>query len=576
MSSIKIVNDIRDVQGAKALPHTLTEASAPHKMLRAKPISQKRVYSDQLICLAALTVMAVWRYGARAGLIAGVALLTAAVVDWLGCKFSGKVYNIKDLSTYASGLCFALMCPASIDYGLVAMGAALAMIVKHIFGGKDNYIFNPTAVSVAFIIICYPASMLLYPQVGEKLPLTGAMEGILTNGVESYLRKLETARQIAPLDLILGNFPGSMGTTHVLIILICGLCLLLRRSISFPVTASAVLSVMALAPFLQLYDRFSDMLILELTGGYMLFGILFLAGDPQTLPKGILARIYYGIILGVSMTLFRFFGKVEGGFVFALLIANALSLRCDALAAATVNMLKSVARFYRTHMPMYEHFRDAAKQGEQPAALINLEHTMEIDISTLRFETPPIDNEVVKIRRRRRLHIPAIHKMRRNIRKRRIIRQNSRIPLPKEMTLPLREKAVVRKAVNSLRHLHFYLKKLAAKPAKAHPQTIDAAHADGIPFTPDDLVLVTPAQMTNEQFSTGASTDFSTPAAEDTQNAEALPAVEVWKEPFVDENIEVKPFAELSDLTPEQGDSDENPPPQNVQDAEFTEVGAEK
>jgi electron transport complex protein RnfD len=570
------------------LPHALPDESDKRRRIpRNRIISQKRVYSDQLICLFALTIMAVWRYGARAGIVAGIALLTAALVDWLGCKFSGKVYNIKDLSTYASGLCFALMCPASIDYGVVAMGAALAMIVKHVFGGKDNYIFNPTAVAVAFIIICYPSAMLLYPQVGEKLPLTGAMEGILTNGVESYLRKLETARQIAPLDLILGNFPGSMGTTHVLIIAVCALCLLLRRSISLPVTASAVLSVMALAPFMQLYDRFSDMLVLELTCGYMLFGILFLAGDPQTLPKKLLARVYYGIILGVSVTLFRFFGKVEGGFVFALLIANALSLRCDALAEATVNLLKSIARFYRTHMPMYEHFRDAAKQGEQPAALINLEHTMEIDISGLRFETPPIDNEVVKIKRRKRLFIPGVHKMKRSLtsRKRRALRKGNHIPLPKEMTLPLREKALVRKTVNAFRRLGFRIKNINFK--RNGSQT-DGFAAKTLPtenaqiFTPEDFVLVSPAQTpqsTNPQFfsspAANVNSDYNSsagisPGTPDIPAASAVPTVEVWKEPFVDEHMEVKPFAELTDLTTPA--AEQKSEAAIVQDAEFTEA----
>jgi hypothetical protein len=81
VNAIKVVNDIKEVHDIKALPHALTgEQEARRRFPRSRiiTISQKRVYSDQLICLFALTVMAVWRYGARAGIVAGIALFTAA------------------------------------------------------------------------------------------------------------------------------------------------------------------------------------------------------------------------------------------------------------------------------------------------------------------------------------------------------------------------------------------------------------------------------------------------------------------------------------------------------------------
>lgn len=47
-------------------------------------------------------------------------------------------------------MALALMLPASVEYYIVVIGAVLAITVKHIFGGKDNYIFNPAAVAIAF------------------------------------------------------------------------------------------------------------------------------------------------------------------------------------------------------------------------------------------------------------------------------------------------------------------------------------------------------------------------------------------------------------------------------------------
>ena len=358
---------------------------------------QKSIYADQLICLAALTGMSVWQSGWRAAIICAGSVLVCMLSDMIFCKMSKKTYNPKDLSTIAAGMCIALMMPSSVNYGIVAGGALLAIAVKHVFGGKDNYIFNPTCVAIAFLIICYPTEMLSYPAAGSQPALWGDAGVPLVSGVESYLLKLGTAPTVSFENIMLGIFAGPMGTTHFLVIAVCGICLLCRRSMSLLVTAFGLGSYCALTALFPAFSSIGDTLLLELSGGYLLFGFVFLASDPQTLPKTPAGKIVYGIVIGIIGCLFRHFGKVEGSFIFVLLIANAFSLRLDDLCAFIARNIRRVFVYLRGNMGRYERLRSDAENERRP----KLTDTMEIIVPATNYNMPPIDNKVTKINRKK-------------------------------------------------------------------------------------------------------------------------------------------------------------------------------
>ncbi len=357
----------------------------------------KSIYGDQLICLVALLGMSVWQSGYRALVISAGSVLVCVIADMIFCRMTRKTYNPRDLSTIASGLCIALMMPASVHYGIVAGGALLAIAVKHIFGGKDNYIFNPTCVAVAFLIICYPNDMLLYPAVGSKAELWGDVGVPLVSGVESYLLKLGTAPDVSLENLMLGNVAGPMGSTQFLIIAVCGVCLMLRRSLSPLVALFGLGSYCALTALFPVFSSIEDTMLMELSGGYLLFGFVFLAADPQTMPKTIKGKIAYGFIIGIVGCLFRHFGKVEGSFLFVILIANAFSLHLDELCAAVAGAIKRSFSYMRGNMGRYEKLRSQAENEGRP----KLTDTMEIIVPPTNYNMPPIDNKVIKINRKK-------------------------------------------------------------------------------------------------------------------------------------------------------------------------------
>ena len=357
----------------------------------------KSIYGDQLICLLALMGVSVWQSGYRALVICILSVLTCMLSDAVFCRMTKKTYNPKDLSTIASGLCLALMMPASAAYGIVFGGGLIAMGIKHIFGGKDNYIFNPTCAAIAFLIICFPQEMLLYPQRGVQPEIFGTATG-LVQGVESYLLKTGTAPAVSLVDMFIGNYVGPLGTTHFLILCVCGICLFFRRSMSGFVTTVGLGSYFALTALFPVYTSIGDTIKLELMGGYLLFGFVFLASDPQTVPKTVPARIVYGLLIGIIGCLFRHFGKVEGSFIFILLIANAVSLHLDEICAYAIRNIRRGTSYMLRNMGRFERLREDAASGETKKKLTD---TQEIIVPLTNYNMPPINNKVTKINRRK-------------------------------------------------------------------------------------------------------------------------------------------------------------------------------
>lgn len=352
----------------------------------------RSIYGDQLVCLCALLIMAVWRWELRALVICLVGVAVSVAADWLFCQMTGKTYNPKDLSTIVSGLCLGLMMPATVGYGYIIFGAALAMGIKHIFGGKNNYIFNPACVSYAFLVTCWPSQVLMFPKIGDEVPVFEPYTGTLSSGLESYLVRLGTAQEMSVSDIFLGNFLGAIGTTHVLILIVCGVCLMFRRSLS-PTVTLFTFGTFAAGTFLfPMYDNVSASIIIELICGNILFGLIFLANDPQTLPRSFLGKIYYGVIMGILLVFFRHLTSTEASFVYVLLIANAVSLHVDLFADKTIVVIKHTFKWLKNSAGSFERVRNEAQSGEGKS----LGDTQEIIVPLLNYNMPAVDNKIIK------------------------------------------------------------------------------------------------------------------------------------------------------------------------------------
>ena len=141
-----------------------------------------------------------------------------------------------------------------------------------------------------------------------------------------------------------------------------------------------------------------DSTVFRFISGFVLFGFIFLASDPQTLPLTNGGRVLYGIALGTITVIFRNTANIEGVFVFSLLIVNALSLYLDKLWFMIVTKTKQLIRYLRLNLGSFERVSKDAKQGKTPA----LTDTQEIMIEPVNYNMPPIDNKVTKVKRHKK------------------------------------------------------------------------------------------------------------------------------------------------------------------------------
>lgn len=360
-------------------------------MTRIAAREPRMVYLERLIFMCALAVLAARMQGERAALVCGLSVLLCMIIDAVCCKIRGIKYDPKAAEVPFWGLAAAMMMPASVPFSLVVQSALICIVLgKHLFGASDNIVFSPPAISTAFLMICYPAEMLYFPRYGEKYPIFGDYDGTLTRSAEFSL-KMGIAPSGSFTDILMGSVSGAVGCVYVLVLVVCGICLIVRRSNSLCVVVSCLLSAGLMALFFPRIraDGLSSVFY-ELTSGYLLFGTVFIAAEPYRIPERTMGRVLYGAVLGFVTITFRFFGQTEGGFLFALLITCAV---CDSFD----RIVENISYWKKTYVNSFEKSKTQVQQGAP-----RLSDTQEIVLpEKYRYNTPPIDGKIKRHRRKR-------------------------------------------------------------------------------------------------------------------------------------------------------------------------------
>lgn len=350
-----------------------------------------KVYLERFIIMAMLLVLSTRMQGFRALAVAIFSVALCMVTDLICCLIRKIPYSPKDMAVPFWGLAAALMMPVSVPYVLVALSALICIVVgKHLFGASDNIVFCPPAIAAAFLIICYPSELLYSPKYGGgQMPVFGEYGGALTRSVE-YSLKLGNVPTGSVWDILMGFVSGTIGTVYILVILVCGICMIFHRSNSGCAVISCLVTAGVLAFFFPRINVSGiQSVFYELSSGYLLFGTVFLAAEPYRMPEKAMGRVIYGMVLGYITMMFRVFGQTEGSFLFALLITGALGSSFD-------RVVENIVYWKRTYINSFEKSKTQAQRGD-----IKLTDTQEIVLpEKYRYNTPPIDGEVKKKRRR--------------------------------------------------------------------------------------------------------------------------------------------------------------------------------
>jgi len=294
------------------------------------PESSRTVMSDMIIALMPLFCMSFFYYGPRVFLVGGVSVLTCLLADWMCSLLLHQKNNPRDLSPVVTGLIITMLVPPAVALYVVVWASLFAILVaKAPFGGTGHNIFNPAAAGLAFSTICWSGQMFGYTSAMQRLPMVIDETVRFVQGPTAAL-KVGGISRIGLTELLLGNFPGPIGSTHTLIIFACLIYLVARSAVRWYLPLSYVAAVSLLS---ACYRPFGvtplESIANELFAGSLFFVAVYLLCDPVTTPKYRISRVLYGFSAGLLTMLFRYYSPFELSAVFAILAMNALAPAFD-------------------------------------------------------------------------------------------------------------------------------------------------------------------------------------------------------------------------------------------------------
>lgn len=307
--------------------YELTISSSPHAHT---PITTQTIMRDVLIALAPAMLGGIYFFGFRALAVTLVSVAACVFFEWAYCKLTKAHCKIYDLSACVTGVLLAFVCPVTIPYWTIILGALFAIvIVKMLFGGLGKNIVNPALAGRAFLF-SWPVIMSTWVTVGYKnAPGLFSTADIVTSAtpLANMHQGMMPTDSIA--DMFLGNVGGCLGETSALLLLI-GFGYLLVRKVITPRIPVAYIGTVAVLTFLFPLgnDRIAWMCA-QVCGGGLMLGAIFMATDYVTSPVTKLGQIVYGVGCGVLTVMIRYFGGYNEGVSYAILVMNCCVVLLD-------------------------------------------------------------------------------------------------------------------------------------------------------------------------------------------------------------------------------------------------------
>ena len=300
--------------------YELTISSSPHVH---SPVTTQTIMRDVLIALAPALIGSVYFFGPRALTITLVSVLACFLFEKLWCKMMKQDDKTYDLSACVTGVLLAFVCPPTIAYWQIVLGALFAIVlVKMLFGGIGRNIVNPALAGRAFMF-SWPVAMSTWVKVGwANQASVFSTADIVTAATPLAAMHQGQMPAESVLDMFIGNIGGCIGETSAIALLIGFGYLLIRKVISARIPLAYIATVAVLA---FLFPMGNDRLVwtaAQVFGGGLMLGAIFMATDYVTSPITKMGQIIFGIGCGVLTIAIRYFGGYSEGVSYAILIMN--------------------------------------------------------------------------------------------------------------------------------------------------------------------------------------------------------------------------------------------------------------
>lgn len=273
--------------------------------------STRGLMGNVLKALVPCVIAAAMIFGYEALISVAVTTLACVAFEYLYCLIMKKPNPVGDLSACVTGVILALNFPVGLPLWIGVVGAFVAIvIIKQLFGGIGFNFANPALVGRIVLFLGFTARMTayVYPDMAvdalaEATPLADSVD----------------KASVSLMDLFLGLHGGMMGETCILAILLGLAYLLATGTIGFAIPGSIVGTVFVLS---WLATGSLHAAVAEIMAGGLMFGAVFMATDYVTSPFTTKGKLMYGIFIGLVTFAIRYFGSMNEGMSFAILLGN--------------------------------------------------------------------------------------------------------------------------------------------------------------------------------------------------------------------------------------------------------------
>ncbi|MEI4520235.1 RnfABCDGE type electron transport complex subunit D [Pseudomonas sp. CCNWLW23] len=290
-----------------------------------------------------------WLYGWGVLINLLLAVISALLVEAAVASLRRQAVQptLRDGSALVSALLLAVALPAYCPWWLTITATISGLLFgKHLYGGIGKNPFNPAMLGFALSIVLFPQGMTHWP--GHGLDFLSALQQVFNpaqapdawvqaTALDSLrINKSLTIDELFASNPAFGRF-GGRGVEWVnLAFLLGGLWLLQRRIFSWhaPVGMLASLFLISLLCWNGSGSDSHGSPLFHLLSGATMLGAFFIVTEPVSGAKSALARLLFGVGVGLLTYLIRTWGGYPDGVAFAVLLMNLLVPTLERFAAS--------------------------------------------------------------------------------------------------------------------------------------------------------------------------------------------------------------------------------------------------
>ncbi len=312
-------------------------------------LTTKEIMRELTLGLLIVFILAVVYYGSAYGtsyalqaiILLVCALLTTFVCEFLFAKIRKRdpKKEIQNSFGWVTAIILTLMVPISTrPYALIISTAFAIIFGKMLFGGFGHNIFNPAAVGRAVIFATFTGAT-------TELTTSATPTTFLANtynwvpGNQTTLDAF-LAQYGGWKGLFLGTYPGALGETFTIAIVLIGIFLIVRKIIDWRVpvvylgTIFVMTAIIAVICGVGSYHGIPGFIwypVLHLILGGVVFGAFFMLTDPVTSPTSAAGRTIFALGAGILTVLIRMTGNLPEGCLYSILLMNMMSPLIESL-----------------------------------------------------------------------------------------------------------------------------------------------------------------------------------------------------------------------------------------------------